>query len=152
MGGYERNGIPWAIDGVSNNFNSNLLDSPISTIFSSWLNRPPNGPLSGRSRLRKLVNGPEGVHARMAMPSWVRLLKGTMSLWPWAFNAFGIAAGGGAGRMMAEWIIDGEPSLDIWPLDIRRFRPLSQKPQIQCRKNHRNIRQTLHHPLAVRGA
>jgi len=39
------------------------------------------------------------------------------------FNAFGIAAGGGAGRMMAEWIIEGEPSLDIWPLDIRRFGP-----------------------------
>ena len=37
------------------------------------------------------------------------------------FNAFSIAAGGGAGRMMAEWIIEGEPSLDIWPLDIRRF-------------------------------
>jgi 4-methylaminobutanoate oxidase (formaldehyde-forming) len=39
------------------------------------------------------------------------------------FNAFGIAAGGGAGRMMAEWIIEGEPSLNIWPLDIRRFGP-----------------------------
>jgi sarcosine dehydrogenase len=34
---------------------------------------------------------------------------------------YGIAAGGGAGRMMAEWIVEGEPSLDLWPLDVRRF-------------------------------
>ena len=34
---------------------------------------------------------------------------------------YGIAAGGGAGRMMAEWIVEGAPSLDLWPLDVRRF-------------------------------
>ena len=34
---------------------------------------------------------------------------------------YGIAAGGGAGKMMAEWILDGRPSLDLWPLDVRRF-------------------------------
>ena len=36
---------------------------------------------------------------------------------------YGIAAGGGAGEMIAEWILDGNPSLDLWPLDIRRFSP-----------------------------
>ena len=34
---------------------------------------------------------------------------------------YGIAAGGGAGRMMAEWMLEGRPSLDLWPLDVRRF-------------------------------
>ena len=34
---------------------------------------------------------------------------------------YGIAAGGGAGKMMAEWILEGRPSLDLWPLDVRRF-------------------------------
>src|SRR5690606_13479133 len=29
--------------------------------------------------------------------------------------------GGGVGRMMAEWICGGEPSLNLWPLDVRRF-------------------------------
>ncbi|MFP6634116.1 MAG: FAD-dependent oxidoreductase [Planctomycetota bacterium] len=37
------------------------------------------------------------------------------------FNAHGIAAGGGAGRMLSEWIRDGRPSLDLWSVDIRRF-------------------------------
>ncbi|UCF84989.1 MAG: hypothetical protein JSV50_04970 [Desulfobacteraceae bacterium] len=45
------------------------------------------------------------------------------------FNAFGIAAGGGAGRMLAEWIVEGEPSLDLWPLDICRFGEHHRSPQ-----------------------
>ena len=34
---------------------------------------------------------------------------------------YGIAAAGGAGQRMAEWIVDGAPGADLWPLDIRRF-------------------------------
>jgi 4-methylaminobutanoate oxidase (formaldehyde-forming) len=37
------------------------------------------------------------------------------------FCAQGIAAGGGVGKMMAEWMIEGKPSLDLWRLDIRRL-------------------------------
>jgi 4-methylaminobutanoate oxidase (formaldehyde-forming) len=39
------------------------------------------------------------------------------------FNSIGIASGGGAGRALAEWIVQGEPTLDLWPVDIRRFAP-----------------------------
>ena len=37
------------------------------------------------------------------------------------FNAFGIASGGGAGRVLAEWVLGGEPPFDLWVADIRRF-------------------------------
>ena len=37
------------------------------------------------------------------------------------FNAFGIAAGGGAGMALAQWVRDGEPPFDLWAADIRRF-------------------------------
>ena len=37
------------------------------------------------------------------------------------FNAFGIAAGGGAGWALAAWIADGKAPMDLWPVDIRRF-------------------------------
>jgi 4-methylaminobutanoate oxidase (formaldehyde-forming) len=37
------------------------------------------------------------------------------------FNSIGIASGGGAGRALAEWIVQREPTLDLWPVDIRRF-------------------------------
>ena len=37
------------------------------------------------------------------------------------FNAFGIASGGGAGWVLAQWVVDGEAPLDLWVVDIRRF-------------------------------
>ena len=40
----------------------------------------------------------------------------------------GIAAAGGAGFAMANWIIDGDPGLDLWPFDVRRFGPSHNVP------------------------
>jgi len=122
MGGYERNGIPWAIDGVSNNFNSNLLDSDFDHFIQLAEPATKRTPCLEEAGIRKLINGPEGFtpdgDAIMGpAPERDNVFVAV------GFNAFGIAAGGGAGRMMAEWIIEGEPSLDIWPLDIRRFGP-----------------------------
>jgi len=37
------------------------------------------------------------------------------------FNAHGIAAAGGVGKVLAEWIVEGQPHLDVWRMDIRRF-------------------------------
>ena len=39
------------------------------------------------------------------------------------FCAHGIAGSGGMGRLMAEWIIEGQPGLDTWEMDSRRFGP-----------------------------
>src|SRR5205085_11364170 len=39
------------------------------------------------------------------------------------FNSAGIANPGGAGQLVAQWIVDGEPPLDLWDVDIRRFAP-----------------------------
>lgn len=122
MGGCERNGIPWAVDGVSNNFNSNLLDSDFDHFMQLAEPATQRTPCLEQAGLRKLVNGPEaftpdGDAIMGPAPERNNVFVAV------GFNAFGIAAGGGAGRMMAEWIIEGEPSLDIWPLDIRRFGP-----------------------------
>ncbi len=122
MGGYERNGIPWAIDGVSNNFNSNLLDSDFDHFIQLAEPATKRTPCLEEAGIRKLINGPEGFtpDGDAIMGPAPELDNVFVAV---GFNAFGIAAGGGAGRMMAEWIIEGEPSLDIWPLDIRRFGP-----------------------------
>src|SRR3712207_5550164 len=37
------------------------------------------------------------------------------------FSIFGVVFSGGAGRYAAEWIVDGQPSADMWELDVRRF-------------------------------
>ena len=48
------------------------------------------------------------------------------------FNAFGIASGGGAGWVLAQWVVDGEAPLDLWVVDIRRFSGLHRDRQWVC--------------------
>jgi sarcosine dehydrogenase len=48
------------------------------------------------------------------------------------FNAFGIASGGGAGWVLAEWVIAGEAPMDLWVVDIRRFSGLHRDRQWVC--------------------
>jgi 4-methylaminobutanoate oxidase (formaldehyde-forming) len=122
MGGYERNGLPWGVDGVPNDFISQLLDGDFDHFQQLSDPAMRRTPCLAEAGISRLVNGPEGFtpdgDAVMGpAPERDNVFVAV------GFNAFGIAAGGGAGRMMAEWIIDGEPSLDIWPLDIRRFGP-----------------------------
>ena len=122
MGGYERNGIPWSVDGVPDIFSSQLLNPDFDHF--SCLSEPAmkRTPCLEKVGVRKLVNGPEAF-----TPDGNPILGPAPELEnvyvAAGFNAFGIAAAGGAGRMMAEWIVEGRPSLDLWPLDIRRFGP-----------------------------
>jgi 4-methylaminobutanoate oxidase (formaldehyde-forming) len=44
------------------------------------------------------------------------------------FNSIGIASGAGAGRAVAEWIVGGEPPMDLWDVDIRRAAPFQGNP------------------------
>lgn len=39
------------------------------------------------------------------------------------FNSIGIASSGGAGKYLAEWMIEGQPTMDLWSVDVRRFGP-----------------------------
>ena len=50
------------------------------------------------------------------------------------FNSIGIASGGGAGRALAEWIVQGEPTLDLWPVDIRRFARFNGNDTLAARR------------------
>jgi 4-methylaminobutanoate oxidase (formaldehyde-forming) len=122
MGGYERNGIPWGVDGVPNDFNSQLLDEDFDHFQQLSDPAMQRTPCLAEAGISRLVNGPEGFtpDGDAIMGPAPELDNVFVAV---GFNAFGIAAGGGAGRMMAEWIVEGEPSLDIWPLDIRRFGP-----------------------------
>ncbi len=135
MGGYERDGIPWAIEGVDNAFVSQLLEPDydhFESLSEPAMNRTPCLKDAGISRL---VNGPEaftpdGDPIMGPAPELDNCFVAA------GFNAFGIAAGGGAGKMMAEWIIEGEPSLDIWPLDIRRFGPYHRSRSYNVTRTH----------------
>jgi len=120
MGGYEPNPIAWAEDGIPAGFNFTLLDSNwdhFEPLMAQALERVPALESAG---IRELVNGPEsftpdGNFILGLAPELDNFFVGA------GFNAFGIAAGGGAGMALAEWIVNGEPPFEIWPADIRRF-------------------------------
>ncbi|MBN2438627.1 MAG: GcvT family protein [Deltaproteobacteria bacterium] len=120
MGGYERDGIPWSIHGIPKGFTQELLEPDFDhfePISSAAMKRTP---CLNQAGIARLVNGPEAFtpDGNCILGPAPELENCFVAV---GFNAFGIAAGGGAGRMVAEWIVDGEPSLNIWPLDIRRF-------------------------------
>lgn len=64
------------------------------------------------------------------------------------FNAFGIAAGGGAGKALAHWVLHGEPEYDLWSADIRRFAPYhrSRKQVLQRSLEGQGRHYTMHWP------
>ncbi|MBM2854819.1 MAG: FAD-dependent oxidoreductase [Steroidobacteraceae bacterium] len=120
MGGYEPNPIPWATGGLPSDFQFTLLDSNwdhFTPIMQQALERVPALATAG---VKQLVNGPEsftpdGNFILGQAPEVRNIFVGA------GFNAFGIAASGGAGMALAEWVVHGEPPNDLWPVDIRRF-------------------------------
>ena len=120
MGAYEQNPIPWAVAGVPEDFGQTLLPPDFDHFEPAMRQAVMRTPVLEDAEIVKLINGPEGF-----TPDGNPIMGAAPELHNYfvaaGFNAFGIASGGGAGRAMAEWIIDGRPSLDLWELDILRF-------------------------------
>ena len=119
MGGYERHPAPWSLDGIPGDFNGKLLaeDWPrFEELMEGALVRVPD---LGDAEVIRLINGPEAFTPDgefILGPSDVR------GFWVAAgFCAHGLAGAGGMGQLMAEWIVEGLPSLDVWEMDSRRF-------------------------------
>jgi glycine cleavage system aminomethyltransferase T/glycine/D-amino acid oxidase-like deaminating enzyme len=119
MGGYERDPAPWSIDGVPADFNGKLLapDMPrFEPIMAGAIRRVPT---MEEARVSRIINGPEAFTPDNEFILGESEVRG---FWLAAgFCAHGIAGAGGIGRQMATWIIEGEPELDLWKMDIRRF-------------------------------
>jgi sarcosine dehydrogenase len=122
MGGYEHNPIPWALDGIPHDFTKKLLKSNFEHFEPISLLAMKRVPSIGNAEIITLLNGPEAFTSDgdFLMGESVEVKNFFVAA---GFCAHGIAAAGGVGKMMAEWIIEGEPSLDLWRLDIRRLGP-----------------------------
>jgi len=120
MGGYEPNGVPWAVDGLPDPFDFQLLPSDFDHFEQLMELALPRVPALETAGIKQLINGPEsftpdGNFILGEAPERRGVFIGA------GFNAFGIASGGGAGMALAEWVARGEPPYDLWPVDIRRF-------------------------------
>ena len=120
MGGYEPNPIPWAEEGLPAGFNFSLLDPDLDHFEQLMEQALIRVPALAHAGVKEVIHGPEsftpdGNFILGEAPEVRGFYLGA------GFNAYGIAAGGGAGRALAEWVVGGEPAMDLWPVDIRRF-------------------------------
>ncbi len=119
MGGYERNPAPWGLDGIAPDFNGQLLEEDWERFEELMTNAIVRVPELEEAEVVKLVNGPEAF-----TPDGEFILgeSDVRGFWVAAgFCAHGLAGAGGMGKLVAEWIVEGLPSLDVWEMDSRRF-------------------------------
>ncbi len=118
-GGYERDPQPWSLHGVPADFNYRLLDEDwdrFAPLMEAAIGRVP---VIESAQIIQLLNGPEGFTPDNEFVLGPSEVEGFFVAA--GFCAHGIAGAGGVGRVMAEWVLDGTPSLDCWKMDIRRF-------------------------------
>jgi sarcosine dehydrogenase len=131
FGGYEPNPQPWTIGDVPDEWAFRLFDDDFDHFEQHMTQALHRIPALEQAGVKQMINGPEsftpdGNFILGAAPECANMFVGA------GFNAFGIASGGGAGWVLAQWAIDGEAPLDLWVVDIRRFAGLHRDRQWVC--------------------
>jgi glycine cleavage system aminomethyltransferase T/glycine/D-amino acid oxidase-like deaminating enzyme len=119
MGGYERNPAPWSLHGIPPDFNGKLLAPDWARFEEISAGAVRRVPAMADAGVKRLINGPEGFTPDNEFILGESSVRGFFVAA--GFSAHGIAGAGGLGRQVAQWIVDGEPELDLWQMDIRRF-------------------------------
>jgi 4-methylaminobutanoate oxidase (formaldehyde-forming) len=127
MGGFEPVAKPWGMDGIPADFAFSLLPEDwehFQVLMEQALIRIP---ALESAPVRRHVNGPEsftpdGRYLLGEAPECRNFFVAA------GFNSIGIASGAGAGRAVAEWVVGGEPPMDLWDVDIRRVAPFQGNP------------------------
>jgi 4-methylaminobutanoate oxidase (formaldehyde-forming) len=122
VGFFDTKAIPVAPADLPRDFSFGLLDGNWDQIEPNMAIALERFPVLQRAEIRTLINGPESFTPDMQMllgeaPEVRGCYLAT------GMNSSGIALSACAGRLTAEWILGGRPSLDATPLDIRRFAP-----------------------------
>ncbi|MDO8477139.1 MAG: FAD-dependent oxidoreductase [Candidatus Rokubacteria bacterium] len=127
MGGFDPWAKPWGMDGIPEGFSFGTLPEDWGKFELLMRNAIQRVPVLESAQVRLLMNGPESFTPDNYFilgeaPEVRRYYVGA------GFCSGGIAAAGGAGRALAEWIVEDRPSMDLWQADIRRFAPFHASP------------------------
>jgi 4-methylaminobutanoate oxidase (formaldehyde-forming) len=124
MGGYERDSAPWSldargVDAIPPDFNGQLLEEDWDRFEEISVNARFRVPVMDDVTITKLINGPEAFTPDNEFCLGESAVAGFFVAA--GFCAHGLAGAGGIGKVLAEWIVAGEPTMDLWRMDIRRF-------------------------------
>jgi sarcosine dehydrogenase len=120
MGGYEPDPQGWVTGDIPENWEFRLFDDDYDHFGQHLEQAIARVPALANVGVKQMINGaesftPDGNFILGPAPECANMYVGA------GFNAFGIASGGGAGWVLAEWVMTGEAPLDLWAVDIRRF-------------------------------
>ena len=122
MGGFEPVAKPWNVAAIPDRFEFQLLPEDWDHFEILMANAMHRTPCLQTAEVKMLLNGPESF-----TPDGNFILGEAPELGGFfvcaGFNSAGIANAGGAGKLVAEWIVGGEAPIDLWDVDIRRFAP-----------------------------
>ena len=119
VGGYENNTPPFARDGIPTGWDQQLIQENYDRFEPLARNAGIRTPIVNKVGVRTMINGAipisaDGDFVMGKSPEFDNVFVACGFI-------YGIAAAGGAGAVMAEWIMEGRPKRDLWPLDVRRF-------------------------------
>jgi 4-methylaminobutanoate oxidase (formaldehyde-forming) len=128
MGGFEPQAKPWGMDGIPHPFEFQLLPDDWDQFQILMENALQRVPALETAEIKTFLNGPESFTAdnQFVMGEAPELPGFFVAA---GFNSAGIASAGGAGMALAEWIVEGDPGMDLWPVDIRRFARFNGNPR-----------------------
>jgi 4-methylaminobutanoate oxidase (formaldehyde-forming) len=138
MGGYERPSSPAFLpderrfERIPPDFNGRLLEDDWDRFEEIVTNSRKRVPEMENVKVTRMVNGPEGFTPDNEFCLGETEIAGLFVAA--GFCAHGLAGAGGVGKVMAEWIVGGEPSLDLWHMDIRRFGAQYRSPAYSLKR------------------
>ena len=145
LGPYEKDAPCCYVDGPAENAEYELFQEDLDRLAPHIETAITRVPAFAEVGIKKVYNGaicytPDG--SPIIGPAW-----GKRNLWLNEGHSFGITAAGGAGWQLAEWIVEGEPTIDMMGVDPRRFGPYASRGYLK-RKNEEAYRNvfTLHYP------
>lgn len=125
IGWFETTAKPWGMGGVPADFSFGHLPDDLEHVAPLLEAASRRLPILERTGIRLFFNGPE------SFTPDDRYLLGEAPELPGffvaaGFNSIGIQSAGGAGRVLADWILDGHPPMDLWDVDLRRAMPFQR--------------------------
>jgi dimethylglycine dehydrogenase len=151
LGIYEKGAPCCYVDGPSDQSEYELFQGELDRLEPYIETCITRVPAFGELGIKKIYNGaiaytPDG--SPIIGPAWDR-----KNFWLNEGHSFGVTAAGGAGWQLAEWIVDGEPTIDMMGVDPRRFGPYATKGYLKQKNEeaYANVF-TMHYPEEERAA
>lgn len=146
IGPYEKKAHPWSVDGVPPEFGMELLPPELEWMEDILALSMARIPVMADAGLKTVVNGP--ITFTPDANPLIGPAFGLDNSWLLTGSSMGVMEGGGAGMMLAEWIVNGEQPMDMLAVDPRRFGDFADRDYRLAKANDGYGRQfAIHYPV-----